>query len=58
MLELIEEEKYPGGTALGVYKPGDARIVADGFSLLEELAPSDLSHVQRIIAPEQGSGTL
>jgi hypothetical protein len=55
MLDLIEQDRYPGGTALGVYKPGDATVVADGKSLLEELGPSDLNYIHRIVEAEKGN---
>ena len=54
MVELIEEAKYPGGTALGVYHPGDATIVATGDSLLEELGPSDMSYVRSTLKSVDG----
>lgn len=45
--DLIEQERYPGGTALGVYQHGDATVVADGGnSHLEDLLPSDLEYVR------------
>ena len=54
MKDLVELEKYPGGTALGVHRPGDATVVADGLnSELEELAPSDLDNIRKILASDR-----
>ena len=54
MKDLVEQGKYRGGTALGVYRPGDAIVAADGsYSELELLAPSDLTSVREIIAKER-----
>ncbi|OAA53002.1 NAD(P)-binding domain protein [Cordyceps fumosorosea ARSEF 2679] len=48
--ELVEQGKYPGGTALGVYRTGEAEVVDDGsHSLLEEMAPTDLGSIRKII---------
>ena len=53
MKDLIEQGKYPGGTALGVFRPGHASVVADGsHSELEILAPSDIASVQATLANE------
>lgn len=53
MKDLIEQGKYPGGTALGVYRPGHATVVADGLhSELEVLAPSDIASVREILVKE------
>lgn len=53
MKDLIEQGNYRGGTALGVYRPGDAVIAADGsYSELEVLAPSDVPSVRRIITKD------
>jgi hypothetical protein len=50
MKDLIEQDKYRGGTALGVYRPGDAVVVANGSqSELEVLAPSDTAEVRDIL---------
>jgi hypothetical protein len=50
MKDLIEQGRYRGGTALGVYRPGDAIVVANGSqSELEALAPSDTAEVQYIL---------
>lgn len=57
MLDLIEQDRYPGGTVLGVYKPGDATIVADGNSLLEELGPSDLGYIHAIVEADRAKGS-
>ncbi|OGM45260.1 hypothetical protein ABOM_006456 [Aspergillus bombycis] len=55
MKELIEQGKYRGGMALGVYWPGHAEVVADGStSLLETICPPDVIAVRKIIAAERG----
>lgn len=52
--ELVEQGGYPGGTVLGVYKAGEATVVADGSrSLLEELAPSDLGSLRGVFARDR-----
>ncbi|KAI8680418.1 hypothetical protein NCS57_00322300 [Fusarium keratoplasticum] len=57
MKDLIEKGTYRGGMALAVARPGDATIVADGStSLLEDLLPSDLEVMRKIIAAERGNG--
>lgn len=54
MKELIEQGKYHGGVALGVYGPGHAEVVADGStSVLETMCPPDLIAVRKIIAAER-----
>lgn len=56
MKDLVEKGSYHGGIALAVARPGDATIVADGStSLLEDLLPSDLEVMRKIIATERGN---
>lgn len=55
MMNLVQQGKYPGGTALGVYKPGEARVVADGsYSELENIAPTDMESIRSIMEAESG----
>ena len=50
MKDLIEQARYAGGTAMGVYRPGEAVVAADrSGSELEKLAPSNLNSVRQTI---------
>lgn len=54
MKDLVEQDKYRGGTALGVYRPGDAAVVADGsYSELELLAPSNLENIRSVLEKDK-----
>lgn len=59
MKELIEQGKYHGGMALGVYRPGHAEVVANGLmSPLEAMCPPDFVAVRNIIAADKISKEL
>lgn len=54
MKELIEQGKYHGGVALGVYRPRHTEVVADGStSALEAMCPPDFMAVRKIIVAER-----